>query len=413
MKSTILNVFTILCLVFGLAGCSLGKGALFPNAVTLTPFTTTKIDRRPDIANYNRGQLTTLGKFDPASGDPFQVDLRSYDLTQLDLSGASDQLKYATFDDKTVWPTADRMPAGFDWKQVMEIGKNPGLGVRGLHDQGITGSGVGIAILDNTLQVDHPEYRDQIKLYEEINFDPATPADMHGPAVASIAVGKTIGVAPGAELFFIADWFVDPDTKVNFTYLAQGIRRILEINRSLPEGRKIRVISISREFGSQERGYSDLMAAIMEADKQGIPVISVRMFGSKQVSLLGLGRDPLADPDKTASYKPGVILEPNLDIFTSQPEQLWIPIDARTTASPTGTQDYAFYGVGGISWAEPYLAGIYALACQVYPKITPDQFWKLVRDTGSYVDVQHNGKQVKLGPIINPPGLIKALQTNG
>jgi hypothetical protein len=91
---------------------------------------------------------------------------------------------------------------------------------------------------------------------------------------------------------------------------------------------------------------------------------------------------------------------------------LWIPIDARTTTSPTGTQDYAFYGVGGISWAEPYLAGIYSLACQVYPKITPDQFWKLARNTGSYVEIPHNGKQVKIGPIINPPGLIKALQTN-
>ena len=54
---------------------------------------------------------------------------------------------------------------------------------------------------------------------------------------------------------------------------------------------------------------------------------------------------------------------------------LLIPMDARTTASPTGNKDYVFYGMGGISWTAPYLAGVYALACQIDPKITPEKFW--------------------------------------
>jgi hypothetical protein len=43
------------------------------------------------------------------------------------------------------------MPQDFDWERIMELGKNPGLGIRKLHTQGITGRGIGIAIIDQTL----------------------------------------------------------------------------------------------------------------------------------------------------------------------------------------------------------------------------------------------------------------------
>ncbi len=59
------------------------------------------------------------------------------------------------------------------------------------------------------LLVDHQEYRDRIRLYEEINIDKGTPAQMHGAAVASIAVGKTVGVAPEADLYYIAKFNTD------------------------------------------------------------------------------------------------------------------------------------------------------------------------------------------------------------
>jgi hypothetical protein len=50
-------------------------------------------------------------------------------------------------------------------------------------------------------------------------------------------------------------------------------------------------------------------------------------------------------------------------------------MDSRTTASPGATDQYVFYGIGGMSWAVPYIAGVYALAVQVDPAITPERFW--------------------------------------
>ena len=64
----------------------------------------------------------------------------------MDLRNSAEELDYALFDNRTVWPVAENMPPDFDWRRMMELGKNPGLGVRQLHQRGITGRGVSIAI---------------------------------------------------------------------------------------------------------------------------------------------------------------------------------------------------------------------------------------------------------------------------
>jgi len=200
-----------------------------------------------DFSGYNI--YTEPPTFNPNSTEQWQVDLRSSDLTKLDLSVSMDNLLNADFDSKTQWPTADKMPANFDWQNIMETGKNPGLGTRALHDGEITGKGVGIAIIDQPLLIDHQEYKDRLRLYEEINVLPDTEATMHGAAVSSIAVGKTLGVAPDADLYYIGSWTGDWETDTNnftwnFNYYAQAIHRILEINRDLPDDHKIRVIAL-------------------------------------------------------------------------------------------------------------------------------------------------------------------------
>jgi hypothetical protein len=95
----------------------------------------------------------------------------------------------------------------------------------------------------------------------------------------------------------------------------------------------------------------------------------------------GLGRKPLSDPEKPASYSLITDWGPG-----SAKPTLLIPLDSRTTAAPTGGSDYAFYRHGGWSWVTPYLAGLYALACQVKPDITPELFWEKALETGTEPD---------------------------
>lgn len=91
-------------------------------------------------------------------------------------------------------------------------------------------------------------------------------------------------------------------------------------------------------------------------------------------------------------------------------DRLLVPMDSRTTASPGGTKEYVFYREGGWSWSIPYIAGTYALAAQVKPTITPDEFWQLALQTGQTIELKHEGRNIQLGPIIDPVALIIELQ---
>ena len=125
-----------------------------------------------------------------------EIDVRSKDISDLDLSAYN--MQDITFDDKTAWPIdVAKRPKGYtQLKKIIEYGKNPGLGIQSLHKKGIDGTGLSMAIIDQHLS-GHIEYDDNLVHYEEIGRrDVHQKGSMHGSAVASIAVGKTCGVAP-------------------------------------------------------------------------------------------------------------------------------------------------------------------------------------------------------------------------
>ena len=375
-----------------------------------------QIARHPGPVDYSGlNTYVEIPVFDPNSQDPWQVDLRSSNLANLDLSKSKNDLFYADFDSKTQLPAADKMPVDFDWQKIMEIGKDPGLGMQALHEQGINGHGVGIAIIDQTLLVDHVEYKDRIQVYEEAEDITGgwVEVQMHGPAVASIAVGKTVGVAPHADLYYIATGDCGGATSIadwDFSCRARAIQRIVEINKSLPSDRKIRVISMSIGWGPQSKGYDEITAAVNDAKKAGIFVISTSISQTYGLNFHGLGREPLADPNEFQSYEPGLWWQNDFYQQGSLKSTLLVPMDSRTTASPTGTEDYVFYRAGGWSWSVPYLAGMYALAVQVRPEITPEEFWATALQTGKTIQIQHNGKDYDFGVILDPQKLIGAIK---
>jgi Subtilase family/Type II secretion system (T2SS), protein G len=362
----------------------------------LNPGTDLGIVRHPSEADFSKlhaGKSELLPKYDPNSEQPWQIDLRSADISALNVMDRIDDLLHASFDSKTRWP--QKLPSGYDPAQLMDLGKNPGLGVRKLHQQGITGRGIGIAVIDQGLLVDHVEYKDRLRLYEEIHCG-HDQAQMHGPAVASIALGKTVGVAPGADLYYIAEThgvFQPNGFDWDFTHLARSVDRILDVNKQLPAPRKIKVVSISVGWGPWQKGYAEMKAAVERAKNEGIFIVSTSLEATYEgkFKFHGLEKEPLADPERPESYRPASWW---LDDFYSGPkyarepeEMLLVPMDSRSTASPTGPDDYVFYREGGWSWCVPYIAGLYALACQVKPDITPEIFWAKALETGDSVEI--------------------------
>jgi hypothetical protein len=58
----------------------------------------------------------------------------------------------------------------------------------------------------------------------------------------------------------------------------------------------------------------------------------------------------------------------------------------------------------------PWIAGLYALACEAKPDITPQEFWATALKTGRTVKVTLDKETAELGTIADPMALIQALK---
>ena len=84
-----------------------------------------------------------------------------------------------------------------------------------------------------------------------------------------------------------------------------------------------------------------------------------------------------------------------------------MPAGGRTLAGFCGHDNYVYTGTGGLSWSTPYLVGVYAMAKQVYPNLTPDHFFDVVRSTGQRKEADsENNHDI----VIQPQKVIAHLQ---
>jgi len=140
---------------------------------------------------------------------------------------------------------AQRRKYGYDPDKYPEvIEKGPGLNVSELHRRGITGKKVAVAVFDKYINPDHVEFEDRIvfhKIRSPLAEDFQYRLHFHGMACASILCGETLGVAPDATLHYFA---VPDDARNSYNYCL-ALEELLRVNAELPDGEKIRAVSIS------------------------------------------------------------------------------------------------------------------------------------------------------------------------
>ncbi|MGO5113787.1 S8 family serine peptidase [Candidatus Avoscillospira sp. LCP25S3_F1] len=353
-----------------------------------------------------------VNQYNESSSESSVYDMRWCDVSDMNISAITN-LEDISFTNTTIWP--DELPSGFDPDAILEFNKNPGLGIRALHEDGITGAGIGIAIIDQALLLTHEQYEDNLMLYEKIHSHDSF-AQIHGGAVASLAVGKDIGVAPDAKLYYIASTFGhygENYEEFDASIIADCILRIIELNKNLPSDSKIRVISISRGYSPEDNGYEELMDAIERADRDNIFVITTSLGEFYDIDICGLGRDYWSDPDNIQSYYPSDWYAEN---FFANPARftnaIFVPMDSRTLADAAGPREYQIAHEGGLSWAVPWLAGLYALCCQVKSDLTPNEFLEAVMSTAVYHEIEHDNSMYQLGPIVNPAETVNLLKNS-
>ncbi len=349
------------------------------------PFTLRRISYRDEQIDIGEDKKLVLrSKEDLKKLDRFW-GLADISLVKLDLR---DQIKFLdsmTFDTLTEWPSEDKLPEGFRPAEFIANAKNPGLGVRALHEKGIDGTGVGIAIIDQPLLLGHVEYTAALTRYDETGLKDLSP-QMHGSPVISIAVGKNLGVAPGASLTYLAVPMWERDNKPYIT----SLEKILEWNKNLPEQEKVRAVSISNGMFPHYPHYEEWKEILEQAESQGILVVTCDQ-AVLEYGILSL--KPGENPDQPENYDQGY--------YSSEKDVIRVPGANKTVASHRGNDVYTFDRMGGMSWGAPYIAGLAALAYQVNPDITPNEIIQILIATV----VETNA-----GPIVNPAGFIERVR---
>ena len=309
--------------------------------------------------------------------EPYQ-DVRFSNLSLLPADSVPERSLIMTlwFNGSAGWPAAYRDIAA----EVLELGKNPGLGIRALHEQGVIGEGVTVAIIDQNLvtALDHPEYAGKIVEYFDTGTgQPESRGSMHGPAVASLLMGQTVGTAPGASLYFAAA----PSWNADAQYFADGLDWIVEENEKLPEGQKIRVVSVSARPSGVDTPFTannDAWdAAVERAEAAGILVLDCTAHRGLTAPLFC----DLDDPDDLTRCIPG--WPEQEETPAAEPDRLYVPTSRRTTAEQyfQGEDGYQYTGSGGLSWSTPYLAGVLALGWQIRPDLDGGEMLQIAFDT--------------------------------
>lgn len=319
----------------------------------------------------------------PVSDVQPYADVRWKDLSTVDLRGSPELLPTLWFNEKTVWPSPARMPSGLDPGALLTNGMDPGLGVRELHRQGITGKGVTVAIIDAPTPLDHPEYRGKVSRTTTIAAD--VPVSMHGPSVLSLLVGEQCGTAPSATVYYVGS-----------VKLPEAIDWILKQNRDLPAGQRVRAVSVSVE------AEEDWAETCRRAEAEDLLVVDLNeVHGWLAPCQLGEDR---ADPAQCTPLE----ARGRTNLFAGR---LRVPTAPRTSAESYRAAEHGYHysgkrrwtqGIHGVSWAPPYCTGVLALGWQVRPELDGRKMRALLFES-AYVGA--DGQRV-----IHPPAFIDAVR---
>ncbi len=330
--------------------------------LTLTnPGTSLGIVRQPAAADirpavWNRSRVP---RYDPENDLPFQVDLRSRELAETDLSQRLPDLLHACFDSRTRWPA--RLPTGFDPERIMAEGLNPGLQIRALHHKSITGQGVGLAIIDQPLLVEHAEYRERLRLYEGSCASWNFLAQMRGPAVAALprAGGRgwrqlpvsTSSCARPVSGFGKLEW--------DLSWLDEAINRFWTWMMPCCGPGRSELFPISLGWGGcgeDPRGTAGAEGAAARARREKLLVVTTTLGKAYGRGLFGLEREPRPRPRRLAKLHAGQWWPPRIRHEGSAcrtGRMLLVPAAPGAHGGQAGISDYVFYRDGGESWSVP------------------------------------------------------------
>lgn len=271
----------------------------------------------------------------------------------------------------------------------------PLIGAPRVWHEGYTGAGVGIAVLDTGIDLDHPDFRGRIAGVADFTGEGVTDLNGHGTHVAGIACGdggayggKYTGVAPRGQLYvakvldrqglaFMSDVMAGIDWAVK--------QNVHVMNLSLsgpPSGDGTDALSETCDL-VVERGFVICCAAGNSGPRPGSigapgcarQVITVGASTDEDTVLEASSRGPTTD----GRVKPDFLF-PGSGIVSCR---------ARDT-SLGDPLDLAYTQASGTSMATPHAAGVAALLLEADPGLTPGEIKELMKRTAVDLGLEDN-----------------------
>ena len=256
----------------------------------------------------------------------------------------------------------------------------PGLNVRKLHENDIKGQGIEVAVIDDSVDADHPEFDGRIIL---------EPLDHHGTLVSGNLGGNLSGVAPKV-IIHTYNAFKDKD-----------VDQILEkiVDQKINGDNDIKVVNISLGFNPKLMSDPRVQNTIKRFDhvatmakKLGITVVVASGNDGRDIPVPGLGTmNLLCLSDSVISVGATVVNGSPDDAkddtradFSGYPDETTPrKLDVMAPGFEI-TLPYAggsYKTVDGTSFSAPFVAGLVALMYQVNPEIKPDKVKEILKDT--------------------------------
>lgn len=254
----------------------------------------------------------------------------------------------------------------------------PLIGTPRLWQEGLTGQGVRIAVVDTGVDATHPDLAGRVAAQADFTGEGDGDGNGHGTHCASIALGSGAasdgvyrGVAPGATLY--AAKVLKASGSGMMSDVMMGVEWAVE--------QGVQVISLSLGGPGPSSGDDALSDTCDAAVDLGIVVcVAAGNDGPRQYSIgsPGAARKAITvgastDNDTIATFssrgptgdgrvKPDIVL-PGVDV-----------VAARAANTSMGTVVNQYYtSASGTSMATPHAAGVCALLLQAQPHLTPEQ----------------------------------------
>ena len=287
-----------------------------------------------------------------------------HDLSELDLREYRHLFDYAPdvsiptsgvrgWTTNVIWPAPDKMPNGFNPTKILEQAKQP------VYRPNSTGKGINIAVMDNPLDVNNPEYADNIKFFQgPLNNQNVAP-HKHSGMVMGHLVGKSTGMAPDANVYYFTK-ITYQDRKKRHKEYANVLRSIIEFNNEQKPENKIHILSCS--WGGRKKFSPEIADLLNQLEQDGVKIILCDSDYVEEATLSGRDFMPCNNPNMT-NIQPNVQKEvQELLHMANISKVIGIPTNMRTT--PLESNGWQYRISGGESSSAPYIAGVYACALE-------------------------------------------------